>query len=287
MPYVVAKAERPPDPFERAVREATVDAARKARALYDVTQYEQALHRRNAWAMTSDFRWRRIDWELEDRYAAALADLMQGHGDAALGQLAAPKAELRGAFNLRNAFSEDFIRRRGAEMVQGVTARARADIREAVEAGMVRGVPVRQTARTIRESIGLDPRQRRAVRGLVDQLSAQGKTDDEIEAAAQHYGDRLIARRAETIARTETMAASNQGVLDSWRQARGAGLVPSDMLKTWIAAEGSDRTCPICLGLAGQQVPVDDVFFSEELQQEFERPPAHPNCRCTMGLVRP
>lgn len=294
MPYRgIVKTPPPPDPFELAVREATVEAGRQMRALYDVTHYEQAISVRNAWTLTSDFRWKRVDWALEDRYVAALAQHVQAAGDAALASLVAnpgkvAKAELATAFNLRNAFSEDFIRRRGAAMVEGVTARARADIRDAVEAGMVRGVPVRQTARAIRESIGLDPRQRKAVSRLVDQLTAEGRTDEEVEAAAAKYGDRLLARRAETIARTETMAASNQGVLDSWRQARSDGLLPGGMLKQWIHGAGSERTCPICTDLGEQDpIPMDESWVSDVTGEQYERPPAHPNCRCTMGLVRP
>jgi hypothetical protein len=32
---------------------------------------------------------------------------------------------------------------------------------------------------------------------------------------------------------------------------------------------------------------MDDQFYSEELDEYFDRPPAHPDCRCTMGLVQP
>jgi hypothetical protein len=84
------------------------------------------------------------------------------------------------------------------------------------------------------------------------------------------------------------MTASNQGTLDSWRQATSEGLLPRGMQKKWIHARGSLRTCPVCDELGDSDpVPMDGEFYSSILGDSFARPPAHPNCRCTIGLVQP
>jgi hypothetical protein len=116
---------------------------------------------------------------------------------------------------------------------------------------------------------------------------------------------RLLKRRAENIARTETIRAANMGTQFGWDAAADAGLLPPGTQKVWIATEDS-RTCPICAVLDGNtvdlggnfDVSVEATAFTiegEEIRVTATRPmkrssttrtpPAHPSCRCTLGLV--
>jgi HK97 family phage portal protein len=76
--------------------------------------------------------------------------------------------------------------------------------------------------------------------------------------------------RSKLIARTETIAASNQGALQAYDQ---SGVVEK---KEWLTAL-DERTCEECAALNGQ---------IRKLQENFsggvETPPLHPNCRCTI-----
>lgn len=94
---------------------------------------------------------------------------------------------------------------------------------------------------------------------------------DEILAAV---GD---TARADLIARTETMTATNQGQREAWGQAVDAGLLSGRERRTWIATEGA---CPLCEELDGEVVDLD-----KEYSNGGDGPPLHPNCRCTEGLI--
>lgn len=196
--------------------------------------------------------------------------------------------ELQGSFDLQNPYTLNFVQSESAMLVSGVTERAREQIRQAIERGFVEGIPVRTTAQSIKATLGLDDRLALAVQNQMEQMSAQGASDDVIANAAAKYADRLLDYRATVIARTETMTASNRGILDSWRQAHTEGLLADGMQKQWIHGAGSERTCEACDEL-GDSDPVGmfETFHSDVLDDDFEAPPAHAQCRCTVGLVAP
>lgn len=123
---------------------------------------------------------------------------------------------------------------------------------------------------------GISSATRDSIRGLVESAFEEQFDVDEL---ADHIGELLgDDDRAERIARTETMRASNEGLLESWRQALDEELIEGDLKKEWITTP-DDRLCPVCEPLDGEQVGVDETFSVGVVT-----PPAHPNCRCTMGL---
>lgn len=144
------------------------------------------------------------------------------------------------AFNVSDPNTVAWAREHAAELAQGLSDTTEQDIRDAIASNL---------------------------EGDID----QGDAYDEILDA---IGD---DDRAEMIARTETMTASNQGTLTSWDQATEAGLLTGDELKEWIATSGC---CDECADLDGEQVALDADFSSGD-----DAPPAHPNCRCTIGMA--
>jgi SPP1 gp7 family putative phage head morphogenesis protein len=88
--------------------------------------------------------------------------------------------------------------------------------------------------------------------------------------------DEYNATRAEMIARTETIRASNQAALEAFRQ---SGVVD---YKIWIA---SDDACDECLELADMDpIPLDDEFTTTDYETVLA-PPRHPACRCSLGSM--
>ena len=83
--------------------------------------------------------------------------------------------------------------------------------------------------------------------------------------------------RARMIARTEMVRAQNMGHIDAARQ---TGL---KLMKKWDA-HLDKRTSPICRALDGKEVPMDSKFVYQG--QEFDAPPAHPNCRSTLLFIQ-
>lgn len=105
------------------------------------------------------------------------------------------------------------------------------------------------------------------------------------------YGD-FSRSRAEMIARTETIWASNEGVEQAWIQSR---VVEG---KEWLTAM-DDRVDIICIEMEGKTAPLGGNFFDlgdsltvtgandREITAHFDfeeirHPPIHPNCRCTL-----
>jgi len=93
------------------------------------------------------------------------------------------------------------------------------------------------------------------------------------------YLQQIIPNRSTTIARTETIGASNYG---SHEAAKQSGL---DLTKSWLATEDS-RTRPTHSEADGQEVGMDENFVVGGAQMQYPGDPDGPasevvNCRCT------
>jgi hypothetical protein len=133
-----------------------------------------------------------------------------------------------------------------------------------------------------RSMIGLTERHGIAVQRFWDKMIASGTPEIVAERRAASYARRLQNVRAINIARTETIRGSNEGLRQTWDQAQTAGLIGASAQREWIA---STDACPICIGLDGNKVGIDEPFFSAVLGTEVMAPPAHPSCRCTQGMI--
>jgi hypothetical protein len=162
-----------------------------------------------------------------------------------------------------------------ARLVTDITNDTRAAIRGLVTEGFDNGVPPRQTAQLIRSTIGLTERDARAVMRRQIKALADGVDVARATAQAERYAAKLHRSRSLTIARTETMRASNEGQKQLWAQARNRGLLTGKEKKVWFTSD----PCPICASLEGETVAIDQSFSIGT------DPPAHPNCRCTIGMV--
>lgn len=124
-------------------------------------------------------------------------------------------------------------------------------------------------------------RQAQAAWSYRSSLIEQGLSMDRVNVLLKRYADKKITERSRTIARTETMAALNKGTLESYLEAQRQGYLSKDSTKEWIITP-DERLCPICGKLEGVNVPMTKPFPGG-----FQHPPAHPRCRCTVGLVSP
>lgn len=179
------------------------------------------------------------------------------------------------AFDATNPEAVAWVEREAANLIVDISTEARAAIRAVVSGSFEAGISPSETARLIRSSIGLTERDAGAVVKKHLGFLAEGMDGKKAAAKAEKYADKLLASRSKTIARTETMRASNEGQEQLWAQARSKGLLDSSVKKTWIAFD----PCPICAPLDGEVVGLDEDFSIGT------DPPAHPNCRCTIGLV--
>ena len=91
--------------------------------------------------------------------------------------------------------------------------------------------------------------------------------------------------RADLVARSETIRASNYGAKEAWRQ--------SGIEKTqWLAA---DDACPDCLEFNGTVTGIDENYLAQDedlpasgrtnTYEDVGAPPLHAGCRCTLIAV--
>jgi len=97
------------------------------------------------------------------------------------------------------------------------------------------------------------------------------------------YG--LSKAKAEQVARTEILKASNKGWIEGARQ---SGVVEG---KQWLAYV-DQRCCPECASMDGVTMALDTGFSTKGGEELFDytgdalqHPPLHPDCRCTLVAI--
>lgn len=199
-------------------------------------------------------------------------------------------------FNVTNPKAVAWVKARATELIKELIDREA--IKVVIERSFVEGFAPRVAARLIRGALGLTTPQVNAASNLYKRLiNAPGETvqagsktirvpfdpsDEFLENVVERYEDRLLNSRAETVAHTESMRASNEGQSALWDQATEVGLLTGDEQKAWIATPDK-HVCPICADMEGVTVGLDEPFDFDG--EEVDVPPGHPNCRCTIGLV--
>jgi len=128
----------------------------------------------------------------------------------------------------------------------------------------------------------------------VAEANANGETVAEMKKRIESVYDDAKGYRAERIARTETLKASNYATNEAYKQ---TGYVTA---QKWYANPGA---CPICEEIDGKTVGLDTSFldFGSSLDytdadgkektfvadyETIETPPIHAQCRCTILPVR-
>jgi uncharacterized protein with gpF-like domain len=216
-------------------------------------------------------------------------------------------------FDQTNPFAVQVMRENQLRMVQQYTqAQARAT-REALLEGIRRGANPIEQARNFRNSIGLTEHQVKAVNNYERLLSEgdrqvfnralrdkrfdsavhraieEGRplTRTQINRMVDRYRQRFIDFRANTIARTESLASVHQGSMNMYQQAIEAGLDPNGLSNEWNTAldervRGSHST------MHGQVVKFGEVFVSGEgnttlMPGGFGVASEDIQCRCAVG----
>lgn len=174
-------------------------------------------------------------------------------------------------------------------LVTSVTDNTRVAVNRIVTRAFRDQVTVDQTARLLREVVGLTPGQAGAVQNTETRVYQQLVNDGHSDAFArrrartlsQQQATRLHSQRAMSIARTEINRAQGAGRWMGWVQAEDAGLVDMDTYgKRWHALPDA---CAICSDNASASpVPAKHEWLHGGVMN-----PAHPNCRCSCTLIPP
>jgi SPP1 gp7 family putative phage head morphogenesis protein len=214
------------------------------------------------------------------------------------------------AFDRTNPEALKWARERSAMLVTEVTAETRDAIRQVVARAFEEGIPPRQAARLLQDVVGLRTDQVNGVlstrKKLMDaalradklgravavklpngasiMVPPGGLTPEKMSALLKRLAEKARRQRALLIARTETIAASNAGQQELWRQAVENGLLRGNELQRWSVAH-DERLCDVCRPLDGVVVPLGAKFQTS--LGPVTGPPAHPNCRCAVVMQMP
>ncbi|MFN8533859.1 MAG: phage minor head protein [Dehalococcoidia bacterium] len=193
-------------------------------------------------------------------------------------------ATVAGRFAVLNPRAAGWAAGYSARLVRQIGDDQRSWLRSVLAGGYTGEHHPRVTAKVIRQQIGLTS----AMAGWVENYRASlaGLPPDTRDAAAALYADRLRRGRALTIARTETLHASNFGQHLAWNELIAARDVDAaSARRVWIAKPESGRTCPFCRALHGTVVGLNDLFVHpEKPARQALVPPIHPRCRCSVAL---
>lgn len=166
-----------------------------------------------------------------------------------------------------------------ALLVTRITLEQQLALQQIVRAGIEHGWTIPEQARLIRQVVGLNDRQARALGAFRDRLIAGRVPDGRIGTLVDRYAAKLLRQRALMIARTENVFALSAGQDEAWKQAQARGLLRAGAASRWVTAT-DERVCPVCGPMHGQVRPLGQPFTDPRGRQVFH-PPLHPMCRCT------
>lgn len=255
----------------------------------------------------------------EDEAVNAFARIMSSAAHGTLREANPPpsvSADLAARLDISSPFMRRAAQTQTAHQVRQVNGTTKDSIRRTIYDAQRNGTPPETVADRIRRVVGLDSRRARAVdnyRDGLDQVMSgtrdpatigprryrngrwegrwtlgkrPGKetlTTAEANKMADQYAFKLRYNRAQTIARTETIRAANEGQQMTWEEMAHRRSLPSDFNRKWVTAD-DERTCPYCAELDGTVVRLRGRFRVKVGKDHVsvKTPPLHPNCRCTM-----
>jgi len=188
-------------------------------------------------------------------------------------------------FDLVNPESITWVRDHGAALVTEVGLSTKQAIQRLVETGIRDGVAPDRLASRLMGVVGLRSDQVAAVERFRARLTADGVSPDRIDARVAKYADAQLRYRATMIARTETLDAAHAGQDELWNAAKGAGdLDPETTWRRWGVTQDDRLDLAVCEPMDAQEVKLGEPFLTGD-GREIMRPPAHPQCRCAVGLI--
>ena len=195
------------------------------------------------------------------------------------------------AFNITNPEAAKFVTAHTAALVKDIDKVTREGLKAIFEDAVTNGLSHQDRARAIRGLVGALPRDVIAGDKVYRSMLNAKVPLREANKKYERFMEKKIKIRAETISRTESIRAASAGQQAAWEQAASKGLIPNNTKRIWIITP-DDLLCPICEELEGKTTGLTDSFSSTvklspggaEQSYTPQYPPAHPRCRCTVGL---
>lgn len=263
--------------LEPGFRRAFLAAAGQANGRINLEQLAQAVASGNVTAIEAAAQIEVLSAELQSLVPLLRRGFLLGAGVAHQG-LRASGLSMR--FDLINPSAVTWTQAHAGDLITGITAETREAVRRLVEQAFREGRDGRQTARAIRDIVGLTDRQAIAVQRFRERLIEDGVPFERLMARAEKYAEAQRRWRATNIARTEINTASNAGQQALWQEAKIQGLIhPENTRRVWMTTDDDRRDTEICEPLDGVETGLAEPFPGG-----YMHPPAHPSCRCAVSL---
>lgn len=226
-------------------------------------------------------------------------------------------------FDLINPAVEKAAAQQAARLIREVNAATKAGLRELFTYGARTGLSPYTLSHDVQAAVGLHSRQVKALinfrKALEELMSGQRRSidavrnrwslaptripktlnPDRIDRLVGQYAERQLRYRANMIARTETLRATNLGQEEVWVEMQRMGVLRASAQKEWVVTY-DNRLCEMCAPMDGKRVLIRGQFRSDERgilakdrkalptskQVTTRTPPLHPHCRCTLRLVK-
>lgn len=314
-------AARIADRMTGDVSDGFLDAIRRLEQRIDEAELRSAVASGNADLIDQAAR---LDEVLSERDAARLEVALRRTSTAVGTAGAEVLTDVTGVevrFNAADPRATMAGREQGATLVRRVREESREAIRVVVSTAQAQGLTTAQQATAIREVVALPanwaeapmrfrselesgrlnsrrllhdpllpPGQRRAMERRVraeirERLDAGEVTEEWLGQQQESYARNLRNRRAQTIARTETLQAAHTGQHEGWRQAMDQDVLPRDARRTWVVTPDDRLEHWMVPGMNEGGRGMDELFQTPE--GAVLNPPSRPNCRCGVGLMMP
>ena len=194
-------------------------------------------------------------------------------------------------FNPKMSYSFRYINEFSGLKIKNINTETYNAINELLKKSFKGELTVDETALKIKSFIGLDERRINALLNYEQALLKDGYRPAEIQKLLLQKQKEYIMERAITIARTESMSASNYGNIATYKDMVERGIITKD--KYWLAwmITPDDRLCNKCRAMKSKFANIGDNFYNESAKSPselvfLESPPLHPRCRCTTYLVK-
>lgn len=172
-----------------------------------------------------------------------------------------------------------------AELLTAVNDETKATVRDLIARAYREQITTRDTARLIRDVVGLNDRQATALFNFRAGLVEDAVKPDRIAAQVERYGDRLLRQRADMIAQAEIHRASADGQHELWREGVREGRIDvTTALRFWIPNEGACDWCEELADINSEGVPIDGQYETPDGDMIDGPGDSHVGCRCSEGL---
>jgi hypothetical protein len=181
--------------------------------------------------------------------------------------------------------AEELARAQIGRLIRELSPAQLAAVRQQL-ANLLQLGPTPEVLGAIARATGLTSQQTQQVANTYRRALENGMAPGSAMETAQAHADRLLAQRAQTIARHEAVDYTNQVVLARGRAVDGGNGI---MVKQWVSARDVRVDGGSPLGVCRQldnnaRIPIDEPFVVDG--EAFDAPPAHIGCRCLLEIWR-